>query len=419
MGGLPHVAAISTEEQVKTSTSNLHNLWANHHAEWRDPMQIVSQWRLASEVDPALLRYKVKGDWWQILAQSKITLFITREYEHLIIALSVTAKKPSISYTSLPHPSGLVADREHGVVHVASTRNPNQVYDFMPAKDLARRLDSKKSISIKPSPLVTVRSRFYPGCLYIHDLSLINGKLYANAVGQNAVVRLHANGSYTREWWPRCIERSRKPIFEQNHIQLNSIASGANLKSSFFSASTDIISKRRPGHQNFPVDKRGVIFSGATRQPVVRGLTRPHSARLHQGKLWVDNSGYGEFGFADLECEQFVPITRLNGWTRGLCFYKHIAFVGTSRVIPRFSNYAPGLNVEQSICGVHAIDIRNGKTLGSISWNSGNQIFALDWMPRAVTSGFPFQANMKRATTSEKALFYSYQINFEVEDDNE
>lgn len=412
------MATVSTEQQVRASTSNLNTLWAHHHAEWRDPMQIVSQWRQASEINPALLRYQVKGDWWQILAETKITLLVTREYEHLVIALSASNKTPCVSYLSLPHPSGLVADRKQEVVHIASTRNPNQVYDFMPMNNLMRRRDTKKSVSVKTSPLVAARSNFYPGSLYIHDLSLINGTLYANAVGQNAVVRLRGSGGYTREWWPRCIERGGKPIFEQNHIQLNSIASGADIYSSFFSASTDIISTRRPGHRNFPVDKRGVIFSGATRQSVVRGLTRPHSARLHGGKLWVANSGYGELGFADLEHEQFVPLTRLNGWTRGLCFYKHVAFVGTSRIIPRFRNYAPGLDVERSVCGIHAIDIRTGKTLGSILWHSGNQIFALDWMPRKITSGFPFRANARRATAQEKSLFYTYQVNFDAEDDD-
>ncbi|MFN8563871.1 MAG: DUF4915 domain-containing protein [Anaerolineae bacterium] len=88
------------------------------------------------------------------------------------------------------------------------------------------------------------------------------------------------------------------PVFGQNHIQLNSIAAGDSSKTSFFSASTDKISARRPGHRNFPVDKRGVIF-GATREPIARGLTRPHSVWPHDGKIWVDNSGYGTLGYVE------------------------------------------------------------------------------------------------------------------------
>src|SRR5262249_14340443 len=162
-------------------------------------------------------------------------------------------------------------------------------------------------------------------------------------VGQNAIIRLYDDGRYERVWWPRCIETEAGPVIGQNHIQLNSIAAGKNLQNSYFSASAERLSARRPGHKNFPVDKRGVIFSGKTREPMARGLTRPHSARLHQGRVWVDNSGYGELGVA--ESGGFEPIVRLPGWTRGLCFHGQVAFVGTSRVIPRFQHYAPGLDV--------------------------------------------------------------------------
>src|SRR5262249_28523740 len=139
--------------------------------------------------------------------------------------------------------------------------------------------------------------------------------------------------------------------FSQNYIQLNSIAAGPDLLSSYFSASSDKISTRRPGHRNYPVDKRGVIFSGITREVVARGLTRPHSARLRQSVLWVDNSGYGQLCY--IEDGRAYPVITLPGWTRGLCLIGDVAWVGTSRVLPRFRQYAPGLEVDSSQCGIH------------------------------------------------------------------
>ena len=203
--------------------------------------------------------------------------------------------------------------------------------------------------------------------------------------------------------------RTRKrPALRSELLQLNSIAAGPSLSKSFFTASTDRISTRRPGHQNFPVDKRGLIFSGATREPVVTGLTRPHSARLYRRRLWVDNSGYGEL--CVVNGNGFETVTRLPGWTRGLCFQKSIAFVGTSRVIPRFRQYAPGLNVQQSECGVHAVDIQSGKILGSLIWPKGNQIFSIEAAPQRFFSGLPFAAGRKRSLEEEKELFYAFEL---------
>ena len=387
-------------------TKSAQKLWSLHNAEWRHPAQITSQWREAISVDPKLLRFKTRGRFWEVLKQTRATLIVTREYEHLVIALCAENNRPRISYLPLPHPSGLAVDRKRGIVYLASTRNPNVIYDLEPVSAISLRLDLKSTKPNELKPLVPTRARFFPGCLYLHDLALLGKDLLANAVGENAILRIAADGSYKRIWWPRCIEKKGKPRFEQNHIQLNSIAAGRDLAHSFFSASSDCITARRPGHRNFPVDERGVIFSGATREPIVRRLTRPHSARLVRGKLWVANSGYGEIGF--VRQSQFHSLARLPGWTRGLSFCGDVAFCGTSRVIPRFESYAPGLDLRASECGVHAIDPRTGKILGSLIWPHGNQIFSIEWLPARMSHGFPFEPGRAR-NSRYRDLFYNFQ----------
>jgi uncharacterized protein (TIGR03032 family) len=388
------------------SPEKMESVWARHHAEWRDAAQVTSQWEEAGGVPQSLLEVRTDRGWWDLLAQNHLTLFVTREYEHLVMALTTNSKGPRMSYFRLPHPSGLAADRSKKILYVASSRNPNQIYDFRAVRGMLPRSDLKGS-PFTPRTLVPFRTWFYPGSLYLHDLAVIGGKLYGNAVGQNAVVRLREDGGYRREWWPKCVEARGKAVTGRNHIQLNSIASGRDLKSSFFSASAEEMTRLRPGHKNFPVDGRGVIFSGRSRGVAARGLTRPHSARLHGGRLWVDNSGYGEFGW--IESGRFRVLARFPGWTRGLAFCNNIAFIGVSRVIPRFHRYAPGLDVQRSVCGVFAVDIRTGKTLGRLIWPQGYQIFALEWLSSDVTPGFPFPAG-KRSPNREKKLFYAFDI---------
>jgi uncharacterized protein (TIGR03032 family) len=252
-----------------------------------------------------------------------------------------------------------------------------------------------------------VSTRFLPGCLYMHDLALIGDVLHANAVGENAVVRFTGNGHVERVWWPKSIDGPSGPDFSRNYLQLNSIAAGHDLGSSFFSASTERKGRLRPGHRNFAVDGRGVIFAGDTREPVARGLTRPHSARLRDGCVWVANSGYGELG----PCTggRFEAHVRLGGWTRGLCFAGDLAFVGTSRVIPRFSRYAPGLDIDRSECGVHAVDVRRGEVLGSLIWPEGNQIFAVEAVPSALTTGFAQRSAGRQTSHHAASLYYRFQ----------
>lgn len=381
--------------------------WARQSAAWRDPMQVQALWQPAGEVDPRLLQFRVEGAWWEALAASSATLLVAREYEHLLLGLSVVDGQPHVTYLAMPHPSGIAWDAAAQELHVASTRNPNAIVTLRPCVGLLPRLDSEAA-EIERRPLLVDQVRFLPGSAYLHDLAMVGGELHANSVGQNAVIQIPRTGPVQRVWWPRCIEGTEGPVFGQNHIQLNSIAAGPSLAQSYFSASSTKISSRRPGHRNYAVDGRGVIFDGATREVYARGLTRPHSARLHGDRVWVDNSGYGEVGF--VEQGRFEAQFRLPGWTRGLAFVGNTVFVATSRVIPRFSMYAPGLDVEAARCGLHALDLQSGHVLGSLYWPHGNQVFAVEPIPRSASRGLVTVLGDRRATEMERHLYYQYQV---------
>ncbi len=383
--------------------------WARHDAQWRDPRQVTAAWRDAGAVDPALLAMRVRGRFWEALARLKITLLVTREYEHLVMALAVVRGRPRVSYWSVPHPSGIAVDRARGTVWIASTRNPNQVYQLAPVTRALRRTDGRWP-GFPERPLMPRRTWFYPGSLYLHDLALVGGRLHGNAVAWNAVVRLPADGRVIPAWWPRCVEARGRADLARNHIQLNGIAAGRTLRTSYFTASADALTPEKPGTPEFPVDGRGVVFAGGSRTAWCRGLTRPHSPRLWGARVWVDNSGYGEVGFA-VPGGRFRPVLKLPGWTRGLAFAARTGFVATSRVIPRFRVYAPGLEVERSLCGVHAFDPAAGRVLGSLVWPAGNQIFAVDWLPSRLSAGFADTPGARLGAPAARLLSYMYDPN--------
>jgi uncharacterized protein (TIGR03032 family) len=379
-----------------------------HHQAWRDPAAALAVWPDGGTVEPRLLAWRVRGCWWDLLEETGTTLLVSREYEHLLLALRVERGRPRVSFLPLPHPSGLAVAPDRGEVYAASTRNPNQIFTFCPAAGLlprgelpAARLDAR--------PLVPVSSRVFPGSTYLHDLAVVGGVLHGNAVGMNAVARLDGAGAPRPVWWPRCIERDGVPDLTRNHLQLNGIAAGASLEESFFTASADRITARKPGHRNWPVDRRGVLFSGQTREPVARGLTRPHSPRFIGADVWVDDSGYGAVSV--LRGNRFDEVARLPGWTRGLCAVGPYVVAATSRVIPRFQQYAPGLDVDQSLCALHAIERESGRVVGSLIWPEGDQVFAILPLPAVWTTGLPYAVARSSGAPDARAraLFYAFR----------
>ena len=95
----------------------------------------------------------------------------------------------------------------------------------------------------------------------------------------------------------------------------------------------------------------------------------PHSPRLHQGKLWLLNSGTGEFGWVDVQAGRFEPVAFCPGYLRGLAFAGNFAVVGLSE--PRGNRTFSGLALDGELtkrgasarCGLLVIDLRSGDTV--------------------------------------------------------
>ena len=156
------------------------------------------------------------------------------------------------------------------------------------------------------------RTRFLPGVLYLHDLALIGGVLTPMR-SDTTRSSLDADGTWTRVWWPRCIETTRGPDFARNELQLNSIAAGPEPPARS-SPPPAVRPDAGPATPTSPWTGAASCSRGRPRGRRAR-LTRPHSARFDDGRLWVDDSGYGEVGV--IERGGFTTVARLPAWTRG------------------------------------------------------------------------------------------------------
>jgi len=373
--------------------------WERQRLALRDPQQILGPTFAEAGISPEAARFRASAGFVELLERLHCVLLVTREYENFVVALRAEGGRLRQSFFPAPHPSGMTVDGKR--VYLAATRNPNYLIELLPV----RQENSPDSW------LTPARTKVYPGHYYFHDLVSRDGQLYANSVGQNGVIRVDFSRSEPESlhWWPRCAERELGvPETRLNYLQLNSIALGERWEDSYLTASCAALSRRRPWHLNYPVDGRGVLFSAATREVVGTGLTRPHSARFHQGKVWVNNSGYGQLGY--FEGSRYQPLWSLGSWTRGLAFHPEgVAWVGLSRVLPKYAHYAPGLRAGREKCGVTALCTRTGQVLGTLTWPQGNQIFAIEWIDRSLAAGFAY-GNIRPSQKKHRDQHYRYQV---------
>lgn len=342
--------------------------------------------------DVALLETRESGDFWSLLDQLGISLAVSREYEHFIVLLSAPGGIPRQSPLPLPHPSGICYDEKRGELIVSSTRTPNLIFWFRRAKpeDFHREIVPPDILDPCEGLFLPFRTILLPGSLYIHEIAHLGGDLHATVTGHNFLARLDPLGSWQRVWWPAALDSAGAVAFQSNFFQLNGIAAGGSPDRSFYTGFSDSLTGPKPWKAGYGPAGKGVVFSGETREVVLRNLTCPHSPRLERDGLWLCNSGYGEVGHGAAD---FTPIMKAPGFTRGLTFHDDYAFVGLSRVIPQYEPYAPGIDASSSVCGIQIFNRRSGKFVGGLTWPNGYQIFDVQILPGIRHANLPFNPN--------------------------
>jgi uncharacterized protein (TIGR03032 family) len=128
----------------------------------------------------------------------------------------------------------------------------------------------------------------------------------------------------------------------------------------------------------------GCLIDVSTGQVIVRGLSMPHSPRIHRGQILFLNSGYGQINRVDRASAATATVAELPGYTRGLDVHGQYAFVGLSRI--RETSVFGGLPIAgrrtELRCGLAVVDLETGTTVATLLFHSGvEEIFEVKVLP--------------------------------------
>ena len=197
------------------------------------------------------------------------------------------------------------------------------------------------------------------GDLDIHDIAVdADGRVIFVNTLFSCLATIGERDSFQPLWKPPFVSK----LAAEDRCHLNGLAMVAG-KPKFVTAvgETDVADgwrdKRRDG---------GVVVDVPSGEVVTTGLSMPHSPRVHAGKLWLHNSGTGEFGFIDTKSGKFEAVAFCPGYLRGLSFHGDFAVMGLSR--PREDGTFSGLALDDALaarnveaqCGLFVVDLRSG-----------------------------------------------------------
>lgn len=201
------------------------------------------------------------------------------------------------------------------------------------------------------------------GDLDTHDVGFgADGRpLFVNTLF-SCIATVSDGHSFKPVWTPNFISR----LAAEDRCHLNGFAlEDGEVRYATAVSRSDVADGWRDRRQN-----GGVVIEVSGGEIVADGLSMPHSPRLHGGRLWLLNSGTGEFGHVDLQSGRFEPVAFCPGYARGLAFVAGQAIIGLS--LARENRTFSGLALDDALrardteprCGLMVVDLNTGDVTG-------------------------------------------------------
>jgi uncharacterized protein (TIGR03032 family) len=110
----------------------------------------------------------------------------------------------------------------------------------------------------------------------------------------------------------------------------------------------------------------------------------PHSPRVHQGRVWLLDSGTGRLVVVDPQSGRTETVARLPGYTRGLSFAGPYAFIGLCKAREKaaLGDVPIAAQRERLQCGVAVVELATGRFIAQIEFTEGiHEVFAVEVLP--------------------------------------
>lgn len=314
-----------------------------------------------------------------ILKHVRSSLFVTTYQAGKLMVLGAVGNELKIAFHSFEQPMGLAIDESR-----LALGTKRHIQGYVGNREVAAAVPPVNSYDLCLVP----RNATYTGNIHGHDLAWGHDGLWVVNTLFSCLCQLHEDFCFVPRWKPPFISQ----LADQDRCHLNGLAMDSG-RPRFMTAmaETDTPAGWRPTKAT-----SGVILDIASGAVVSHGLCMPHSPRVHQGRLWVLDSGRGALCVVDLQTGQLQTVETFPGYVRGLSFAGQFAFVGLSRI--RETSVFGGVPIaehrESLKCGIGVVDLVSGRTVAVFQFLSGvTEIFAVETVTGATNPVIAGQSN--------------------------
>ena len=304
-----------------------------------------------------------------LLRELRISLLVSTYQAGKVIVVRADGEQLNTHFRHFRSPMGLAYDPA-GRRLAIGTRN--EVWEYRDQPDVARKLDPPGSHDAAFLP----RRGHCSGDIRIHEIGWIDGEIWAVNTRFSCLCTFDREHSFVPRWRPPFITA----LAPEDRCHLNGMA----IVEGRVRYVTCLGLTDRAGGWRENKASGGCVLEVPSGEVLLRGLSMPHSPRIWRGRGWILESGIGSLSFADFGAGRAEVVTKLPGFTRGLDFHEHFAFIGLSQVRETaiFSGIPLVEDLPERTCGVWVVNLRTGATVAFLRFEGTVQeIFAVQVLP--------------------------------------
>jgi uncharacterized protein (TIGR03032 family) len=331
------------------------------------------------------IKFRHSRDFVGLLQQLGASLLISTYQAGKLVAVGAGDSKLNISLHNFEQAMGLAVHPSRLAVGSRGV-----IWFLQDAAELAPRLEPAGQFDA----CYLTRQSFITGNIHAHELAWVGDELWVVNTLFSCLCTLHEDFSFVPRWRPPFITE----LAGNDRCHLNGLALDA-AKPKY---ATVMAASNEPGGWRDTKATSGRILEIPSGESVTEGLAMPHSPRVHNGRLWVLNSGCGNLEVVDRNTGRRDDVARMPGYTRGLAFHGDFAFVGLSRIRETavFGGVPIAERREELKCAVAVVDMRSGTSVAYLEFETGvEEIFDVQVVPNAhrvaITGPFPAHDDAK------------------------
>jgi uncharacterized protein (TIGR03032 family) len=223
------------------------------------------------------------------------------------------------------------------------------------------------------------RAAYFTGDLNIHDLAFGDDGLWVVNTRFSCLASLSKDFSFVPRWKPPFISE----IVPEDRAHLNGLVMQDG-KPKYVTAlgATNTVGGWRDNKA-----QGGILMDVESGEILLNKLSMPHSPVLHNGYLWLLNSGLGELLRFNPHSGELEVVCVLPGFLRGLTCVGNYALVGLCQMRERhiFSDLPIEKRFLKLICGVAVVDLQAGKLVGVLEFVTGCQeLYDIEFLPNVL-----------------------------------